>query len=445
MKAEIKGFDGEITVSAIADYTGATVGGVAEVTPITCVADVASNLEGKFFSFYAGPTSALKPVRHFAWYDLGTRQVSTIINAGISPDDANLIDGQYFLVSKSDVDYYAWFNLDSLGGDPGVAAAETTTVDMTGLADTDFAGGEYFTISSPTTDYYVWFQDDAVGADPAPAGLTGILVDIVGVSDDQAIADFMVTAIDAMDDFGATDASGTSPIVTVVNAANGAVVNAVDVDSGATILTTVSGVTIAADTVDRTGIEIAISTADDAAAVSDLMETALDAISGFGCTNGASTTTNTLTLDASGAVTYPHAGTSGFTVATPTPGVDTDGVGFTVPDGGVGVKITISEGATENEVALATKNAIDALDAFGAGVSSALVTITNADTGVVNNASVGDSGFTLGSITQGVDASDVTLTAGQFVSVTGVIDIDETTNEAFSQIVPVDSVTYITA
>ena len=72
--------------------------------------------------------------------------------------------------------------------------------------------------------------------------------------------------------------------------------------------------------------------------------------------------------------------------------------------GKTGVEVDISANDTANTVATAVKNALDALSNFSASVSTNEVTVTNANRGLVvdaSNPSPGGTGFTISTTTQG--------------------------------------------
>jgi len=106
-----------------------------------------------------------------------------------------------------------------------VATAEITEI----TCEADVAGslsGKYWTLNSPTTEYYVWYDVAGKGsADPAIAGKTGIVVGITEDDTANTIATNTAAAIDAEADFGA---GAVAAVVTVTNAANGAVTDAAD-------------------------------------------------------------------------------------------------------------------------------------------------------------------------------------------------------------------------
>jgi flagellar hook-associated protein 3 FlgL len=95
--------------------------------------------------------------------------------------------------------------------------------------------GTYFTLSSPSTDYYVWYDFDGSSTDPLVAGRTGIEVDILTGDTADVVAAKTALAIEAVTGLGA---ASDAEKVTVTNADAGAVVDAVDFDTGFTLFET---------------------------------------------------------------------------------------------------------------------------------------------------------------------------------------------------------------
>lgn len=126
-----------------------------------------------------------------------------------------------------DADYIASYNGD------------TEITDITCKDAADLPGGAYFTLNSPTTGYYVWYNKNGASIDPSvddPSpvpGRIGIEVDIsdIAVPPDTAydIAEKTASAIDNIVGLAASSSDG---IVTVTNAATGAVVDAADHNTG---------------------------------------------------------------------------------------------------------------------------------------------------------------------------------------------------------------------
>lgn len=100
--------------------------------------------------------------------------------------------------------------------------------------------------------------------------------------------------------------------------------------------------------------------------------------------------------------------------------------------------VDVAEDAADTVVATALQAVIDAHAAFSAPAPvGAVVTITSAVAGVATDATGGDSGFTIGSITQGVDGvfSTLEIFSGLFNAVAGTVGVP------FTATVVVDGVT----
>lgn len=101
------------------------------------------------------------------------------------------------------------------------AVAEISGVD-TVANTTGSLDGLYFIISSTTVDYYVWYSTNGTGADPAVALKTGINVDlIVGDSTDAEVATQTKTVLDALNagaTFSVAITSGNEMAVTNITA-----------------------------------------------------------------------------------------------------------------------------------------------------------------------------------------------------------------------------------
>jgi len=119
-----------------------------------------------------------------------------------------------------------------------VGAVEVTTC----VCVADVAGSlnsTYFTIQAidangDPKDYHVWIDVNSGGTNPAPAGSTGVEIDVATNATAQDVSDAITAALDALDDFGATNVGGTSTTVTITNANNGEVESAIDSEAAAT-------------------------------------------------------------------------------------------------------------------------------------------------------------------------------------------------------------------
>ena len=121
-------------------------------------------------------------------------------------------------------------------------AAEVTTV--TCVAKSAIDASDYFLLYGMGTDfeenaYHVWI--DKAGGDSEPSGLssTGVECAINSVTSAVDVAGVVASAINALDDFSASNSSTTT--VTITNAVRGSVSNASDVNTGFTIATGTEG------------------------------------------------------------------------------------------------------------------------------------------------------------------------------------------------------------
>ena len=125
--------------------------------------------------------------------------------------------------------------------------AEISTV--VAKAAADITDGKYFTLSKSDGDgsetkYYCWFDkagDDS--GDPAPSGYTEIKCDISGDTTAQDVSDCIQAAINAVSGLTAANGSGTTTTVTVTNDNTGDITDIVDVDSGLTVAVSTQGKT----------------------------------------------------------------------------------------------------------------------------------------------------------------------------------------------------------
>lgn len=122
----------------------------------------------------------------------------------------------------------------ALGVEGNPSQVVTTQAEITDVTcEADVAGslsGKYWLLNSPSTEYYVWYDVNGKGSqDPAISGKTGIVVGIAPDATASAVASATQAAIDAKADFGATV---NAAVVTITNAAAGAVADASDGDTG---------------------------------------------------------------------------------------------------------------------------------------------------------------------------------------------------------------------
>lgn len=122
----------------------------------------------------------------------------------------------------------------ALGAEAAATQVVGTQAEITDITcEADIAGslsGEHITINAPGIEYYPWFDVDDMGSeDPKLPGKTGIPVGIAANDTANAIATALAAAVNAKADFGAT-ADGA--VVTITNAAAGAVTDATNGDTG---------------------------------------------------------------------------------------------------------------------------------------------------------------------------------------------------------------------
>jgi hypothetical protein len=124
---------------------------------------------------------------------------------------------------------------------PGDATAEVSTFTTTGLVAASL-GNKYFLINAPSGAFYVWFNLDAGGVDPAPGG-TGIAVAIATGDSVGTMATAIAAAVDA---HAAFVSSANTNVVTITNAATGAVTDIAAGNSGGAVAVTTQGITASA-------------------------------------------------------------------------------------------------------------------------------------------------------------------------------------------------------
>lgn len=116
------------------------------------------------------------------------------------------------------------------------------TTDVTTVADVaGNLGGKHFLLDTPSVAYYVWIDVDNTSVDPAPASRVGIEVDITSGATADAVASAIQSAVDAV---VGLDASVSTNVVTITNAAVGDVTDTLDVDTGFTIAVTQQGIDV---------------------------------------------------------------------------------------------------------------------------------------------------------------------------------------------------------
>lgn len=144
-----------------------------------------------------------------------------------------------FIVNPDNIGLLMYMLLGVEANASQVVGTQAEITEITCEADVSGSlSGKYWTLSAPGTEYYVWYDVAGEGsADPAISGKTGICVGIAVDAANTAVASATATAITALGAFGA---SAASEVVTVTNAADGAVDDAADGDTGWTAAWTVT-------------------------------------------------------------------------------------------------------------------------------------------------------------------------------------------------------------
>jgi len=117
------------------------------------------------------------------------------------------------------------------------AVSEVTSIRC--FAESTLDGSDYFYISKTDTDYYVWFDIDSGGTDPAVTGRTGIEVDISADDTAATIATALQTALNAISGITATVSSET--VTVTIDTAGAVQSETLDVDTKFIFNTTTYG------------------------------------------------------------------------------------------------------------------------------------------------------------------------------------------------------------
>ncbi len=229
------------------------VTGVAEVTQITCIADVSNSLDGKYFTINS-PT-----VEYYVWYNtsggsavnpsiVGKTGIEVAITTGataaqVATATAATIDNLAAFVcpvpstavitvtnavtgaatNAANVDAGISVNITTQGV---TGVAEVTQITLSADVD-DSLNGKYFLLNSPTVSYYVWWKTSGTieSLDPELEDKTGIKVNISTNATAAQVATATAAAIDALAAFS-VPVPGAA-VITVTNAVTGATVDAV--------------------------------------------------------------------------------------------------------------------------------------------------------------------------------------------------------------------------
>ena len=397
------------------------------------------------------------------------------------------------------------------------AVAQVTTI-LTSADTSVSLNNKYFLISSPTVDYYVWYNVDTLGVDPAVAGRTGIEVAILSTDDEDAVAIATKAIVEAVGGSeyqyeigyilaGVFTVGVVNNVLTITNISRGSAVDSEAGDSGFTVTTTQQGVdpveeitsveavsdtglylnnkyflissptvgyyvwyNVNATGVDpavagRTPIEVALDINDNAEAVATKTKTAIDLVAGVFTTTRVGSVL-TIENQVVGAVTDSGTGTSTFSVVKNQEGANTVAeitdvtavadVGYVLNnkyffinsptvsyyvwyntdalgvDPGIalmtGIEIPISSGDSANDVASKTKAIVEAVGGgvvFTVGIVDNILTITNQVTGASLNATAETSGFTVTITQQGVDA------VAEITDITPIADVGYVLNNKY--------------
>ena len=294
--------------------------------------------------------------------------------------------------------------LNSLGAfsSSNVDEVITVTAAVDGVVTDATAGdaGVSINITNQGVDYVA----PTYSTDPAPGGRTGLKAEIV--EDDVAIdvAEALKVVIDANSSFSASRANA---VVTITDATQGAVTDAVNIDAGVTINVTQQGQDYVAPTYTTdpigtgTGIQIDIVENDNATSVAIAIESAINGTAGFSASRIGDTVT--VENDVAGVATDAADVDSGFTIAVATQGYEAySSVDPAVP-ARTGLQVDIVEDDSADAIAAKTQTIVHAQTHFTASVSTDILTVTDANGGAVADAAVGDSGFSINVTDQGVD------------------------------------------
>lgn len=174
------------------------------------------------------------------------------------PSPMDIEDGEYWLIDSLTGSFYVWFNLDGanlsdplIGGRTGVPVVVTKGVaeqtDFTSASGADITSGQYFNINSANNaiEYYVWYNKDSLGGDPLVVGRTGVQVNIL--SSDSA-ADVASKTAAILNGLPAFNSSSVGNVFTVTNTVIGSTIDASNVSVGGTFSVNVVAQGVAADT-----------------------------------------------------------------------------------------------------------------------------------------------------------------------------------------------------
>lgn len=317
--------------------------------------------------------------------------------------------GKYFTFNGPSTSYYTYYTVDGISAGSGEESTFTSIADSGGSL-----AGKYFTFETESGSYYVWFTVYTVGTDPAPGG-TGIQIDIPQDATDIEITNIILTNLSTPEITVTPGLLSNQFVVTNLYPLN--VTNATGGDSGFTVVI-VDGIPDPVNTnpslIPKTKVIVDISTGDSAAIVSSKTTTILNSI----LPTSIDIDLTKFTITVSNHMILPNAtiGTSGFSVSI------VDGISDTIGDdpyliGKTGFDVILNENESIQQVVTKTL----ALNIPGVSLDPVVghsdqFNILNNDHGVVNDSSIGNSGFSISRVsgipdTLGVDPSILNRTS----------------------------------
>lgn len=278
------------------NYANESVNGIAQIADITCPADLARSLSGKYWNLNSVNNS------YYVWYyiDEGQYEITQIT---CPADTQGSLSGKYWLLNSPNDSYYVWYNIE--------AHAEKTNI-VTRDATESF--GKYWLLQAPEGAFYVWYDNSTFTyADPNLPQRTGIRVQLTAGWTDQQVATQLASVLDARLEFAATASTNT---VTITNATAGSVTDVADGpgDAISTITVQEQGTNASVDpkVVGRTGIRVDLTYSDTNTSVATKTSSAIALKSDF--TTGVGSNIVTVTNVYKGAIDDAIDGTAGITV-----------------------------------------------------------------------------------------------------------------------------------
>jgi len=425
-----KSFSFESAENATEYYAWLSHPGLPELSSVTAVADVLGSLGGTHFTL----DSAEDATEYYCWIDhAATAGIADATNGsllgaattGAATDTYDFdvtIDGgglQALTVSVTMGDTYSAIATAMSGAVAGgtvayvdAAFAFRVTSSTTGSSsDATIAvgtfgsgGGDLFAaLDAAETVTHTFSATPGLDApaDPAPGGLTGITATISVDDGASTVATAVRTAIDGVGDFDAE--AGGNPF-TVTNFASGATTDfGTDTnDTGFTITTTQQGIDAAADPGGTgTGIACIYAVGDTTSeGIAAGARTAIGGNSDFN-TSGASSTC-IITNDAVGSTAATADVDTSATFEATVTGIDAaaDPVGV-----GTSLPIVYAVGDSASAIGGAARTSIGLNVEFGTAGATTECVITNVAAGAAPDAEDVDTGATISTTIQGIDAA----------------------------------------